>query len=568
MRTAVTAAGSRNTPIIEAIVAEQRIRAYSHIDERSGGFFAVGAARGDRLPVAITVTSGTAVANLLPAVVEASEARLGLIVLSADRPAELRQIGAGQTIDQVKIFGPYTRFFAELDLYEATPERIRWVRAMACRAYFTAAGPNAGPVHLNIPLREPLVLDGPLPADPVGSEGRGDGRPWIATSPPSTPALGGATPGPVAATAAPLPAPAIPPRTLLVAGALDPADAGAVVEFAERNSLPLLADPLSGARRGLAAIAHYDLLLRDRHFTAALAPAAVIRVGELPTSKPLRAWLAALPDSLQMHVGAEPAWNDPASVTALTLSVDPVAFFASATIDGAPDPAWLPAWRRGDSAAATVIDRTLGAALSEPKVSQLLAGALAPATTLVVAASMPIRDVEEFFPVRDDGPRVLANRGANGIDGTVSTAFGVAATTAAPTVLLIGDVALAHDIGGLLCAKRTGLKLTIVVINNDGGGIFNFLAIADGHEAAFTHHVATPHGLDFAHAAALYGFGYAQPTDVGGFTAALDSALAGAASTIIEVRTDRAANRRLHADVAAALTRALSPTAPAATPPA
>jgi 2-succinyl-5-enolpyruvyl-6-hydroxy-3-cyclohexene-1-carboxylate synthase len=546
MRTAVTAAGSRNTPIIEAIVAEPRLTACSHIDERSAGFFAVGAVRAAGLPVAITATSGTAVANLLPAVVEASEARLALIVLSADRPAELRQIGAGQTIDQVKLFGPYARFFAELDLSEATPERMRWVRAMACRVYWTAwDGPTPGPVHLNIPLREPLVVDDPLPADPAGGAGRPGGRPWVDSQP--------------ARPATPEGDRDVLPRTLVVAGAGSPAVADAVVRFCTRHGFPLLADPLSGARRGPAAIAHYDLLLREPAFTGTHGPAMVLRVGDLPTSKPLRTWLAGLSSAVQITFADRRDWSDPASVVAGTFAADPAAFFDQTQLVGPRDPQWLDGWRAADVAAGSAIENVVGAELSEPAVARLLAAELPSTATLFVASSMPIRDAEEFFGVRDAPPRVLANRGANGIDGTVSSAFGAAATTQAPVVLLIGDVALAHDIGGLLTARRTGLKLTIVLVNNDGGGIFHFLPIGSGdHGAAFSEHVATPHGLDFRHAAALYGFDHVTASDVGGFMAALNQALSGDASTIIEVRTDRRENRQLHADIAQAARSALS----------
>jgi 2-succinyl-5-enolpyruvyl-6-hydroxy-3-cyclohexene-1-carboxylate synthase len=564
--TAVTSPGSRNTPLIEAFVAEPRLASFSHLDERSGGFFAVGAARASGLPVAVTVTSGTAVANLLPAVIEASEGGLPLIVLSADRPAELRQIGAGQTIDQLKIFGDSVRFFAELDLSEATPERMRWVRSVACRACLTALGSNPGPVHLNIPLREPLVLDVPLPDDPAGGEGRPQGRPWVrGFTPPVDAGADTERPGAEAET----PQSAVRPQSaVIVAGqvAIGPevSRRGAeLAAFAAAHGIPLLADPLSGARRGSAAIAHYDLILRDPGLAQALAPELVIRVGELPTSKPLRAWLAGLDGVNQLVFHPLPVWPDPDS------SMSQISRFAGP--EALPHPAqpagWLERWRAGDTIAgttiATVLEREAG--LTEPGVAVLLGDQLPPEATLFVAASMPIRDVEEFLAVRDDPPRVLANRGANGIDGTVSAAFGTAAVSSGPVVLVIGDVALAHDLGGLLAARRTGARLTIVLINNDGGGIFNFLAIA-GHAPAFDQHVATPHGLEFAHAAALYGFDHVTATDVGGFKAALNRALAGSASTIIEVRTDRVANRLLHAEIARAAGAAFSPIAPVTAP--
>jgi 2-succinyl-5-enolpyruvyl-6-hydroxy-3-cyclohexene-1-carboxylate synthase len=554
MLTTVTSPGSRNTPLIEAFVAEPRLRSFSHVDERSAGFFAVGAARASGRPVAVTATSGTAIANLLPAVIEASEAGLPLIVLSADRPAELRQIGAGQTIDQLKIFGDAVRLFAELDLYEATAARMRWVRSLACRAVLTATGANPGPVHLNIPLREPLVSDAPLPGDPAGGGGRPSGRAWVTRVSPAT-----AFTGEVDAQTR---------RTVIVAGQFATgaglsAQGAALAEYAARHGIPLLADPLSGARRGPAAVAHYDLILREPDTAARLAPELVIRVGELPTSKPLRAWLAGLEGVDQMVFHPRPVWSDPDSrMSQIAPYVGPEQLPRAPQPDG-----WLHAWRVADAQVAAAISSTLTRqpGITEPGIAAALGSELPADATLFVAASMPIRDVEEFLAVRDDAPRVLANRGANGIDGTVSAAFGTAAVSSGPVVLLLGDVTLAHDIGGLLAARRTGVKLTIVLINNDGGGIFNFLAIA-GHAAAFDAHVATPHGLDFGHAAALYGLDHVTATDVGGFMAALNRALQSPASAIIEVQTERAANRRLHADIAAASLAALNPTGPAAAP--
>ncbi|MBV9339189.1 MAG: 2-succinyl-5-enolpyruvyl-6-hydroxy-3-cyclohexene-1-carboxylic-acid synthase, partial [Solirubrobacterales bacterium] len=213
------------------------------------------------------------------------------------------------------------------------------------------------------------------------------------------------------------------------------------------------------------------------------------------------------------------------------------------------DSTWLASWRAADAAAASAIDQALGHELSEPLVARSLGQWLEPAATLFVASSMPVRDVEEFFPARDRGPRVFSNRGANGIDGTVSCAFGAAATGGGPVVLLIGDVALAHDIGGLLAARRLGVPLTIVLLNNDGGGIFHFLPVA-GETDAFEEHVATPHGLDFSHAAALYGCAFKRPSDLAELRAAVERSIAGGGTTIIEVRTDRAENLALHRRVA------------------
>jgi len=298
LRDACTSPGSRCTPLVLTLAREERLRCHSHIDERCAGFFALGLAKASAPPVAIACTSGTAVAELLPAVVEAHEARVPLIVLSADRPPELREVGAGQTIDQLKIFGGFAKWFFEVGTHEtATPERVRWMRVLACRAYWTALDGRPGVVHLNFPLREPLVSEEALPVDNTARPG---GRPYVLR---------------------PLPAPSVgvdelqelvsrARRGVVVAGRHERSTplASAASAFAEAVGWPLLADPLSGARRGAAAIANYDALLRDETLAASLRPDLVIRVGDLPVSKPLRSWLAGL-DGIDRKLDPGPAQN-------------------------------------------------------------------------------------------------------------------------------------------------------------------------------------------------------------------------------------------------------------------
>jgi len=546
MTQACTSPGSRSTPLVMSLVRESRIQCFSHIDERCAGFFAVGAAKASGRPVALSCTSGTAAANLAPAVIEAHHARVPLVVLTADRPPELRDVGAGQTIDQVKLYGGAVKWFFEVGVHDATPERLRWIRTLACRAYWTALTGRAGPVHLNFPLREPLVLDAELPEDPTGRAGD---RPYVTFDAPA--------PGP--------PAGGEPPtgRVVLVAGG-EPGAAHAgerLAAFATRAQIPLLADPLSAARRGPAAIAHYDMLLRDPGFADAHRPQFVIRVGDLPTSKPLRGWLASLDVAAQIAIDPDGGWQDPDSVVGMRIAAPFGALLRpdSTSADPPPPmttPGWLDSWRSADATMAEAIRETLGDQLSEPLVAARLPEWLPPQATLFVASSMPIRDVELLAPASERAPRVISNRGANGIDGTVSSAFGVAAATEGPVVLLIGDVALAYDIGGLLAAGRLGLRLTIVLLNNDGGGIFHFLPVAREGDA-FEEHVATPHGLDFAHAAALYGCGYEQPRDAASLNAAVAASIERAGTTIIEVKTDRQANLALHRRMAEAALAAL-----------
>jgi 2-succinyl-5-enolpyruvyl-6-hydroxy-3-cyclohexene-1-carboxylate synthase len=634
MRDACTSPGSRCAPLVLTLAHDQRLRCHSHVDERCAGFFALGLAKASALPVAITCTSGTAVAELLPAVVEAREARVPLIVLSADRPPELREIGAGQTIDQLKIFGGFAKWFFEVGTHEATAERVRWMRVLACRAFWTAVEGRPGVVHLNFPLREPLVCD--ETPEPAGG-GRTHGVPFLGRSAqacdPTAAARSLHELIRVGGTSI--------PAGVLVAGRYERETplGEAAASFCEAVGWPLLADPLSGARRGDAAIAHYDALLREPGFVREHAPEVVVRVGDLPVSKPLRVWLASLTDTRQIALDPEGSWQDPASVVSDSLAAEPAATLsaltqmleASSTTTGTSevhasdvregdmhashmqasaghgaaralsldtDPGWLASWRSADERAAEAVLGVLAASgCSEPSVATELGVLLPEETTLFVASSMPVRDIETFWPARPDPPRVLCNRGANGIDGTVSSAFGAAAAQRGPVVLLIGDVALAHDIGGLLAAKRLGLKLTIVLINNKGGGIFDFLPVAgadmahvpsadiahvpdadmahvpsadmaqvpdrvaDGEEPArdiYTQHVSTPTGLDFARAAALYGLSHETVADVAAFRTALERALAAPSSAIIEVRTERDANVELHRRVWSAVAGALS----------
>jgi 2-succinyl-5-enolpyruvyl-6-hydroxy-3-cyclohexene-1-carboxylate synthase len=610
MRAACTSPGSRSAPLVLTLARESRLRCYSHVDERCAGFFALGLAKATGLPVAVACTSGTAAAELLPAAIEAHEARVPLLLLTADRPPELRETGAGQAIDQLKLFGHAAKWFFEVGTHEASPERLRWIRTLACRAYATALEGRPGVVHLNFPLREPLVTDEPLPHD---STARPDGAPYVRRAPLAAGRLleADAAAGADAAGDGSLRAIVSAARRGVVVAGRDErhvsawrqslGDSGqslgeAAAAFASAVGWPLLADPLSGARRGAAAVAHYDALLRDETFTAALDPDLVLRVGDLPVSKALRAWLAGLQGIRQVALDAEGAWQDPASVLSDSLALEPAAALGELAAAAAPaDESWLARWRSGDELAAEAILGVLAEdGLSEPAVAAELGVLLPEAATLVVASSMPVRDIETFCPIRADPPRVLCNRGANGIDGIVSSAFGAAAAAdcpvdgvnplggagpvdgvnpvggAGPVVLLIGDVALAHDLGGLLAARRLGLKLTIVLLDNEGGGIFDFLPVADAAVARepepfaqladdiYTRHIATPTGLDFSAAASLYCLSHERVEDVPGFRAALERALARENSSIVEVRGTREANvdlhRRIWKAVAAALT--------------
>ena len=490
---AVTCPGSRNAPLALTLAGQDGIEAVSVIDERSAGFVALGMAKASGRPVAITCTSGTAAANLHPAVVEAWEARVPLIVLSADRPPELREVGAGQAIDQIKLYGSAAKWFVEVGTHDPSRETAIHHRALACRAWWTAAGGRPGPVHLNFPLREPLA-PAPERLDAADWEGRPGGRPWTelrehASAPHADDVHQ------LAARVAAC------PRGAIVCGP----GAGAVAEPAARLAAqcgwPLLAEPTSGVRCGdhdrSHVVAHYDVLLRVEPFTAARQPQLVLRVGDMPTSKPLRAWLAEAP---QVLIDPHGAWHEPTRRAELVLAcaaapaLDALAH-AVEMRSAQPDPAWLAGWLEADAQ----VPAALAAAPDgfEAKLLAALEPELPDDALVWVSSSMPIRDVEGWFPQSPKRLTFLANRGANGIDGVVSSALGAALASGRPTWLLTGELALLHDAGGLLAARRAGAELTIVCVDNGGGSIFDFLPLAEHAEAAaYEHHIATPAGVD------------------------------------------------------------------------
>ena len=538
MTDAVTSPGSRNAPLALTLAADPRIRAVSVIDERSAGFVALGLAKASGRPVAVTCTSGSAAANLLPAVVEAHEARVPLIVLTADRPPELRDTGAGQAIDQLKLYGSFAKWFVEVGNHEPGRDSAVHHRALACRAWHTALGGRPGVVHLNFPLREPLA--------PVAEEleasvwaGRPDGGPWVQVHSPSR------------APTAPLVSGMSARIQGVSRGAIVCGTAGGnglgepVARLAAAIGWPVLADAVSGVRCGphdrSQVIAHYDVLLRSDTWAAAHRPELVLRVGDTPTSKPLRAWLATTP---QLLVDPYAAWHDPTRAAETIVQADPVplceALAESLAGEAEPDQEWIAGWRHADD----LVPEALAATPDpfEPRAWAAVADAAPDGATIWVASSMPIRDVESFVPSSPKGLRFLANRGANGIDGTVSSALGAALATGDPTFVLTGELALLHDVGGLLAARRAGAELTIVCANNGGGGIFDFLPVAGAaNPELYREHILTPTDVELERVAALAGLRHVRVS-----TADEVAAEVAAGPGLIELRTDRAANVEQH----------------------
>ncbi len=546
---AVIAPGSRSTPLTLALAARSELRTHVVLDERSAGFVALGLGLASGRPALVVTTSGTAAAELHAAVAEANAAGVPLLVCTADRPPELHGVGAPQTIDQTRLFGTAARWFAEPGPPSA--EAAGSWRSLAARAWLEATGSRPGPVHLNLAFREPLVgVPGALPP------GRVHGRPWHTRLP-----VDAVLP---AATAAELARRWAGADGVLVAGAgVD--DVDAVLELGARLGWPVLADPRSGCRVvHPAAVAHADALLRIPAVADALRPSFVVRLGQPPASKVLSTWLAASgAESLLVEEGG--AWLDPGHDAAAVVAV-PVGAFAhgvtealvAAALPAAPSPV-LARWRALDDTAAGALS---GAVADEPAVSEVAVarGVVARAgadAALFVSSSMPVRDVE-WFAARAVGPRVLANRGANGIDGVVSTAVGVA-LSGLPTWLLIGDLALLHDVNGLLGVSSRSVRLRLVVVDNAGGGIFSFLpqARTPGGQV-FERFFGTAQDVDVLDVLRSH----AIPTAVAATPAELDAGLAGLATATdavaaLVVRTDRAANvvhhDRLHQAVARAV---------------
>src|SRR5436190_8042416 len=525
MTHAVTCPGSRNAPISLTLAAQEGLTTVSVLDERSAGFLALGIAKHSGRPVAITTTSGTAAANLMPAAVEAHEAAVPLIVLTADRPPELREVGAGQAIDQIKLYGSFAKWFVEVG--NLPPGRASAVhhRQLSCRAYSTAALGRPGPVHLNFPLREPLA---PRPESLEHSdwEGREDGGPWTRAT--EGLQLGG------------LDFSAAPERGLIICGGGAVTYGPYAAALGRALGWPVLAEPTSNARIG-PVIVHYDLLVRSECF-AAERPELVIRVGEMPTSKPLRAWLAGC---RQFVVDPHLDWRDPTRTADTLLAIAPDALAPPADASGSATSPWLERWRGADAIVAEELART------EEPFEPLAYNTLAPsAKTIWVSSSLPIRDFESYFPPSD--ARILSNRGANGIDGVVSSAAGASIATDGPVHLVIGELAPLHDLSGLVTARRAGAELAILCVHDGGGGIFDFLPIAEQAESApYEQHIATPVDPDLATVAALGGLDHHVVTDAAGTREHLRPGM------LVEFRIDRATSLRRHRELAARVTARL-----------
>jgi 2-succinyl-5-enolpyruvyl-6-hydroxy-3-cyclohexene-1-carboxylate synthase len=581
--------GSRSTPLALAFAANPAIHIWTHVDERSAAFFALGMAKRLQQPVAVLCTSGTAAANFFPAVIEANLTHIPLIVLTADRPHELRDCGAPQAIDQNRLYGTHVKWFVDVALPEATNAALRYIRTIADRAVARALAVPTGPVHLNMPFREPLVPEPPADQDRnpdlVGTvpracpprarpplrqgqgrlpwEGRPDGLPYVGVDEAALASVAQTTIQRLAGVLS------IQRRGLIIVGAnsnltlIEP-----LLRLAQRLGYPILADPLSQFRSGPhqrdSVLTSYDAFLRVDAFVEEVEPEVVLRFGPMPTSKSLLLYLKRYAHCPQIVVDGQGGWDEPTQLASEMIHADPV-LFCRDLLEALPAinlqrKEWLSTWQRVDDIARKVLYRAMldFPQVFEGRVCVELAELLPSDSTLFVGNSMPIRDMDAFFWGSERRIRVLGNRGANGIDGVISTALGVSAASTKDehTVLVIGDLSFFHDLNGLLAARLHALNLTIVLINNDGGGIFSFLP-QSAYPQHFEQLFGTPTGLDFQPVVQMYGGYFQRVQDWSAFRVAIEQSFQMGGLHVVEVTTERQSNVAMHRQLWRAVENAL-----------
>jgi 2-succinyl-5-enolpyruvyl-6-hydroxy-3-cyclohexene-1-carboxylate synthase len=544
------------------------VRVFAHPDERAAGFLALGIAKASHRPAGLICTSGTAAANYLPSVIEARLSGTPLIVLTADRPPELRGTGAPQTIDQVTLYGKYPLYFCDLTAPGVDGFDVLEWEKQALEAVSAAQGQAPGPAHLNLPFREPLIPD-PARFDRILAAHLETEKAWK-TSGPSQVTAGGSMSPALTETWDRLASKLMAARRgLIICGPQNShEDLGtAVSKLAAAVGYTILADVASQVRFGLHhdqnTLSHYDLCLRRDDFASAMLPDLVLRLGGLPTSKTLNEWLAAAPRHEHIIVSQHNDIADPDGLGTIKLTADlKTACLESIACagDAAPGPNdYLLRWQRAEQQVVSLLRSRIETPHEafEGGIVAAIFRLAPPGTGIFLSNSLPIRWAEFYAGGSTTPLRVFCNRGANGIDGVVSTAAGIAVVLRKPTVLVIGDIALIHDLNGLLAVRQNDLPLKIVLLNNDGGGIFSFLPIA-AHKAIFEPLVAMPHGRDFSHVAAFWGIRYRRLESVAEFDGAFSNCLLETGPDILEIRFDRGRslsaspeiNRRMAAGIA------------------
>lgn len=549
----VISPGSRSTPMALVMSEHPDLRIHVHVDERSASFFALGIAKSTSRPVALLCTSGTAAANYYPAVIEASISRVPLIVLTADRPHELRDVGAPQAIDQIHLYGKNVKWFVEMAPPEKTDEMIRYARTVCARAAATASSYPAGPVHLNFPFREPLI--------PKMDEGlfelaeRSGGYVDIQTGHLSlSDELFGKISEDLSAYR----------KGIIVCGQIDNCEfAEEVISLADQLKFPILADPLSQLRSGehdsSYIIDAYDAFLRNEDAKVALKPDLIIRFGAMPISKALTIFIKENRDARQVVIDGGAGWREPSMSASDMLYCDEAVFCRKvrSSIESANDSGYLETWHTANSIAKEQLSAVSEVEeLSEGKLFHQLAEVLPEGSTLFVGNSMPIRDLDSFFFFNNKNIKVMANRGANGIDGIVSTALGVASVSQ-PCYLVLGDLTFYHDLNGLMAAKMYNLNINILLINNNGGGIFSFLPQAN-EPKHFERLFGTPLDLDFAHVVEMYNGKFDVIKDWDHFEEIFIQNQSISGLKVMEIQTMRDRNLKEHRDLWKSVSREIS----------
>lgn len=549
----VISPGSRSTPLALLMAQHEQIQTYIQVDERSAAFFALGIAKAKKRPVALLCTSGTAAANYYPAICEAFHARVPLLVLTADRPHELREIGAPQAMNQLHLYGSFVKQFIEMAIPEAAEQMYSYARMTAGRAVASVQQAPKGPVHLNFPLREPLIPDVSL--QQLWEKGRGE-------------YTGAVHQGSIMMTneyVSSLTGRLLSMEKGLIVCGDDshPELAEAVTQLAEQTGYPILADPLSGLRSGkhdkAMMIDCYDTFLRTELLKDTWKPQVIIRFGGMPVSKALTQFIKKQKAALHIVVDESGKWRDPSLMATEVISANDVAFCKQLT-SSHPKRAendWFQMWKHiNEKTKETLREIETYETAFEGKVITDIVRVLPEKATLFVGNSMPIRDTDTFFFTTDKQIQVMANRGVNGIDGIVSTALGVS-TACEPIVLVIGDLSFYHDLNGLLGAKLHELNITIVVVNNDGGGIFSFLPQYEKKEH-FEMLFGTPLGLDYEHVVNMYGGSFERAGDWEAFRHEVQRGTMENGLHVVELCTNREENLQLHRNLWARISKGIT----------
>jgi 2-succinyl-5-enolpyruvyl-6-hydroxy-3-cyclohexene-1-carboxylate synthase len=561
LTTVCIAPGSRSTPLTLAFSEHPDIDVYLHHDERCASFFALGAALASERPVVLVCTSGTALANFYPAIIEAYQSQVPLLILTTDRPHDQRDSGANQTINQVGLYDNHTLWSVDVAPPEADPSdrTLRYLRTLAGRAFSTANGMRKGPIHLNFPFKKPLeptevVSDQPSESTLKGLGFGGRDKAFVqferGTLTPTSEQIDQLI-NTISHNR----------KGIIVCGPRSPKDTfpQALIQLADKIGYPILADSLSGLRYGPHAsdlvLGGYETFLRN----FSKQPDVVLRFGAMPTSKHLGQKLATWSDSTQITISDDGQWQDPVYGSSQTLWADPTMVCEALTenLEVEKDQDWISQWIQTEAVCRKNILIELDQTWMEETVVSDVVEALPNLAALYIANSLSVRHLDQFALPNSKKLMMFGNRGVSGIDGTISSAAGAASKIDQPMVLITGDLAFYHDLNGLLALKQYGIKLIIVLINNDGGNIFRRLPIAK-HEPPFNELFLTSHGLTFESAASLYSLNYSNPSDRDEFQAAFQQALIEKNSHIIEVMFDGEQNHQHYQELVKKILNKLS----------